>query len=169
MKFKHLVFFLFSPFGLWSQNPEGFEKMAKRMEGDAVPVISREQLKKDIQSKKTLVILDAREKNEYEVSHLPDARFVGYKDFDIAKLKDINKNTPIVVYCSVGYRSGKIGEDLKEAGFTKVYNLHGGIFDWANHQLPLETKEGKKTTEVHGYNSKWAEYLNKEVAKPVLK
>ena len=64
--------------------------------------------------------------------------WVGYEDFKITRLPEVDKNTPIVVYCSVGYRSEKIGEKLRKAGYTNVTNLFGGLFTWANENRPLK-------------------------------
>ena len=88
------------------------------------------------------VYLDARESREYEVSHLTNARHVGYDNFDIESLKDIPKESKIIVYCSVGYRSEKVAEKLVAAGYEDVYNLYGGIFEWTNQGLKVRNKEG---------------------------
>ncbi len=55
-----------------------------------------------------------------------------------------------------------------DLGFMNVYNLHGGIFDWANNTKQLENKKGQPTKSVHGYNEKWSKYLNDQVVKPVI-
>lgn len=95
------------------------------------------------------VILDARSKAEFDVSHLPGARPFG---------PDIPKDAAIVVYCSVGYRSSQLARQLTHAGYTNVANLDGGIFQWANDGRPLEG--GRK---VHPYNAHWSRYLNPEL------
>ena len=75
------------------------------------------------------LLLDAREKNEFQVSHMKDARWVGYDDFNLDRVSDIPKDSAIVVYCSVGYRSEKVTQQMRDAGFTNVHNLYGGIFE----------------------------------------
>jgi rhodanese-related sulfurtransferase len=62
------------------------------------------------------ILLDAREKEEYQVSHLKDAKHVGYNNFEMKSVKDIPLDQSIVVYCAVGYRSEKIAEKLVKAG-----------------------------------------------------
>jgi rhodanese-related sulfurtransferase len=81
---------------------------------------------------KQSLFLDAREKKEFDVSHIREAKWVGYKSFDPSLLNAVPKDSPIIVYCSIGYRSEKIAEKLKAAGFTNVSNLYGGIFEWVN-------------------------------------
>lgn len=104
-------------------------------------------------------ILDTREKLEFETSHIPGAAYLGYKEFDPTQLEKLDRNKPVVLYCSVGYRSEKIGEKLQNLGFTKVYNLYGSIFEWANQGYPLENGVGASTTQVHTYNKKWSQWL----------
>ncbi len=109
-------------------------------------------------------VLDTRESQEYDVSHIPGALHVGYDDFDIDQLSGLERGNPVLVYCSVGYRSEKIGEKLQKAGFKNVYNLYGSIFEWVNCGLPVEDANGHKTNKVHTYNKKWSRWVdNKEV------
>ena len=100
------------------------------------PFISAKSLYK-VQT--TSVVLDAREKQEYQVSRIENALHIGYKNFDLNELRDLisDKNTTLIVYCSVGVRSGKIAEKLIANGYTSVYNLYGGIFDWVNKGYPV--------------------------------
>ena len=135
-----------------------------------VPIVSTEKLAQEIDGEKnvSVVLLDTREKNEYEVSHLARARWVGYKGFKLESVKDLEKDAEIVVYCSIGYRSEKVGEKLKAAGFTNVRNLFAGIFAWANEGRYMENKDGVKTQAVHGYDEEWSKYLSSQVPK-VLK
>lgn len=107
------------------------------------------------------LILDTREKNEYEVSHIENARWVGFDTFDDKTLADLPKDTLIVLYCSVGYRSERIGERLQELGFTNIYNLYGGIFEWKNHNHPVVDTSGHETDKIHAYSKKWGVWLYK--------
>lgn len=113
-------------------------------------------------------LLDARERNEYEVSHLEDAQWVGYDDFDLERVANLPKDTAIVVYCSVGYRSEKVVEQLQAAGFTNVQNLYGGIFEWANEEKSVVDPKGEPTNKVHAFDRVWGVWLNKgkKVYKP---
>lgn len=106
------------------------------------------------------LFLDAREKSEYEVSRIPDARWIGYDDFQMDRITALPKDKPVVVYCSVGYRSEIIGRKLRKAGFSKVYNLYGGIFEWSNMGFPIETTTGKPATRIHTYNKDWSQYVH---------
>ena len=161
-KISQFFFIATMPFIASAQNPEGFDKMAKKMVDKAVPIITSPQVLKLQDKGKSIIFLDAREKPEYEVSHIKNAKYVGYDNFDLKTIKNLDKNSTIIVYCSVGYRSGKVGKKLREAGFTSVFNLYGGLFDWANNGNPVYADSGKVTT-VHPYNGTWGKWLKPEL------
>lgn len=106
------------------------------------------------------VILDTRKLEEFKVSHIKNAAWVGYKRFNIKSIEKRfpDKTTPIVVYCSIGVRSEDIGEKLLEAGYTDVKNLYGGIFEWTNNGNALIDSVGT-TKKIHGYNKQWSKLL----------
>jgi rhodanese-related sulfurtransferase len=112
-----------------------------------------------------IVVLDAREKTEYEVSHIKDAVYIGYKDFNERQIQGLleDKSQKIIVYCSLGVRSEDIAEHLKNKGYTRVYNLYGGIFEWVNHGLPVYNNEGKRTDSIHAYSENWSRFLKKGI------
>jgi rhodanese-related sulfurtransferase len=117
------------------------------------------------------LILDSRSEEEYAVSHFAKAqRIDGRSDLSIAPvLKNIPKSTPIIVYCSIGYRSSRVAQKLMEAGFKNVSNLEGGIFQWANEgraetQIrPGSLVQGEQITQtVHPYDAWWGMLLNRQ-------
>lgn len=156
---KHLFlyFFLF-PSVLFSQiSDPTFKKVLDKMYKHTVPLITIDSLK----NLKNVYLLDAREKTEFDVSHLKYARNVGYLWFDMRDIYDIPKNETIVVYCSVGYRSEKIGEKLIKEGYVKVYNLYGSIFEWINQGNPVYKTNGIQTSEIHTYNKNWSKWVKR--------
>ncbi|WP_144604878.1 rhodanese-like domain-containing protein [Algoriphagus algorifonticola] len=106
-------------------------------------------------------VLDTREKEEYQVSHLKGAVWVGYDQFPTFSLDRLDKSIPVLVYCTVGARSQNIGKKLIENGY-EVYNLYGGIIHWANEEYPLYKGENR-TDKVHTYTRAWGIWLNKGV------
>ena len=66
-----------------------------------------------------------------------------------------------MVYCSVGYRSSILAEKLQDLGFTRVYNLEGSIFKWANEGRPL-AQDQTPVQKVHPYNTDWGKLLEKK-------
>jgi rhodanese-related sulfurtransferase len=106
---------------------------------------------------KTL-FLDTRTPEEYKVSHIKNARFENYEDFNVSSLASVPRDTPIIVYCAVGYRSEKVTKKLTDAGFKNVTNLYGGIFEWVNNGYPVVDSNGP-TKKVHAYNKIWGRWL----------
>lgn len=113
----------------------------------------------------SVLLLDAREPNEYRVSHLKNALHVGYNKFNIQQIiqQTPNKNQEIVVYCSIGVRSETIGNALKKAGYTNVKNLYGGIFEWKNKNYAVVNLQGRETDSIHAYSKEWGKWLQKGI------
>ncbi|BAT54893.1 hypothetical protein NOS3756_38680 [Nostoc sp. NIES-3756] len=105
------------------------------------------------------LVLDARSQVEYDVSHIQTAVRVDPLTPDFTALLSGSHNTPIVVYCSVGYRSAKIAQQLKNLGFPQVFNLSGGIFQWANEGRPIFKDDTSPVTLVHPYDAMWGNLL----------
>ena len=152
--FCMLLFLTFS-----GQAQKKIDRTLRLLNNESVPYIQVSEAN----SKDNLLYLDARKKAEYEVSHLKDAIWVGYDEFDPQRLMEFvrDTSTTIVVYCSVGVRSEDIGEKLQALGYTNVYNLYGGIFKWKNSGLAVFDTVGKETNRVHAYNRLWGKLLTK--------
>ena len=154
--FLHIAFFCVALSGFSQETLSG---LLKQYNTNSVPYISVQEL---AMPKTHSIILDAREQQEFDVSHIKNAFFVGYNDFNLETVENLitNKNDLIVVYCSLGIRSEVIAEQMKKSGYTNVYNLYGGIFEWKNADFPVYNNEGK-TDKVHGFSKEWSKWLTK--------
>jgi rhodanese-related sulfurtransferase len=133
-----------------------FDAMIDSTLQKTVPFMSSDNL---LDNYENYTILDTREIDEYNISHLKKAIHVGYDNFNMnTTSKKLSLNTPIVVYCSVGYRSEKIAEKLIKKGY-KVYNLYGGIFKWKNMKNTVIDTSNIETNKVHCYNEEWSKWL----------
>ncbi len=144
----------------------GQQSLEKKLESlylHTVPLIQPEQLEHWQQSGKQLVLLDIRSPEEYKVSHLMGAELIDYETFNPENIVHLSKSSTVVVYCSVGYRSERIGEKMNELGFQDVYNLYGGLFYWKNYGHPVVNSENQPTDSVHVYNRVWGKYLKKGI------
>jgi rhodanese-related sulfurtransferase len=108
------------------------------------------------------VVLDARTPVEYAVSHLQGAARIDPRRPTLKGLDAFPRDTPVVVYCTVGYRSARVAQWLRRQGFQTVYDLSGGLFAWANQGRPMEA-DGRPAAEVHPYNTVWGRLLKPEV------
>ncbi|PZV84397.1 rhodanese-related sulfurtransferase [Algoriphagus aquaeductus] len=139
----------------WGQSLAYRTLLSGLYDGD-FPTIKPEQVTKisDYQ------ILDAREKGEFEVSHIQGAKWVGYDTFSLSNVASLDKSKPVIIYCTVGARSQDIGKKLQQEGFAQVYNLYGGIIHWVNEGKPV-VSNGKPTQKVHTYSKTWGIWLEK--------
>jgi rhodanese-related sulfurtransferase len=143
-----------------AQSSKTFDTVVQAFYKHTVPQVKAAQLSLELQQHTTIILLDARENAEYKVSHLTNAKCVGYNNFDKKSVENLPKDTKIVVYCSIGYRSERVGEKLQQMGFTNVYNLYGGIFDWVNQKNMVVDASEKPVRKVHTYNRLWGKLLN---------
>lgn len=139
-------------------NPEFAERL-NSIYRHSVPAITVNELK--AMMKQGVVMLDTREQDEFDVSHIKYARHVGYIWFDMREIYDIPKTDTIVVYCAIGNRSERIGEKLQKAGYRHVFNLFGGIYEWVNQRNPVYNTNDVQTTEVRVYDKNWSKWLNR--------
>jgi rhodanese-related sulfurtransferase len=104
------------------------------------------------------VILDARSPAEYAQSHLRGAARIEPRAPSLRDVGAFPRDTPVVVYCRVGYRSARVASWLRRQGFKTVYDLSGGVFAWGNEGRPLEAN-GRPATQVHPYSTSWGKLL----------
>lgn len=107
------------------------------------------------------VVLDARTEDEYAVSHLRGAVRIDPYRPSLRPLRGFPKDTAIVLYSSVGYRGARVADFLARQGYSRVYNLDGGQFRWANAGRPV-FRQDRPTAEVHPYDATWGLLLESE-------
>lgn len=92
----------------------------------------------DLVNRQHGVVLDVRDKNDFRAGHIVDALNIPHTQIKqrIAEL-DAHKDKPVIVVCKLGQNAGLVARTLKQAGFTQVYKLGGGITEWTSEQLPL--------------------------------
>ncbi len=154
-----LISYLLFILGTASCQTRNYDEMLNSLYGHTVPVIKSSDLSTMMSKSRKPIILDTRSPEEFAVSHLEGARFIDYDHFDKKEVESLPKSMPVVVYCSVGYRSEKIGEELQKIGFRDVKNLYGGIFQWKNEGFQVVNKNEAPTDSIHAYNKTWAVWL----------
>lgn len=136
---------------------DSFNKRIQIFLSGSVPFIEVDSLSsKDLGS---YLILDTRNREEYLISRIPGAIYVG-PDYDASRVESFDKDKCIIVYCSIGYRSEKYGEQLLEKGFPEVYNLYGGIFEWINSGQLVQDAKGTQIKAIHTYNAGWGKFVS---------
>jgi len=91
-----------------------------------------------IMSQQGALLLDVREPGEYSAVHAPNAKLIPLGQVS-SRLKEIEayKDKPIVVMCRSGRRSAQAVTILREAGYTQVSNVNGGILAWESDGLEV--------------------------------
>ncbi len=110
-----------------------------------VPVIRAEALRQALGSASPPVLLDVRTDAERAVSVIPGSLF----DADA-----IAPGVEVIVYCTVGLRSGQTARQLRERGIHAL-NLRGGILAWLAAGGTLVDAQGMPTQRVHVYGRRW--------------
>lgn len=92
---------------------------------------------RDLLSGGAVALIDVREPAEWAINRIVGARLVPKSVLDAgAGLADIPRDRAVVLYCKTGVRSAAVLATLKEAGFTDVRHLEGGITAWAGQLEP---------------------------------
>jgi rhodanese-related sulfurtransferase len=85
-----------------------------------------------------VITLDVRTLGEYAEGHLEGAQLIDFQSGNFEnEISSLDKNATYAVYCRSGNRSGQAVKVMQDAGFTSVFNMNGGVIDWANAGLPL--------------------------------
>lgn len=158
---------LCAPFMVFAADNEELKNVHQELADkfDEVSHMSADQL--DRLPSDQVVLIDVREVEEYAVSHLENAIQV---DPDISNRKFMQrfessvKDKIVIFYCSVGYRSSDLAEDVQDrliqSGARAVYNLKQGIFGWHNAEMPVVNEAGN-TARIHPYDDYWGRLINR--------
>ena len=105
-------------------------------------------------SEKPAIVLDVRNPDEFETSHVQGA--IRYSPEEIDRL---NKAQPVLVYCTVGFRSNEAAKELRKKGFEEIYELRDGLIGWANSGLPVVDHANEVTAAIHVYHPAFQLFL----------
>ena len=107
------------------------------------------------------IILDARTAKEFAVSHIQNGQLTPDERTALNILAGKDKDTEIIIYCSLGYRSGELARKLQQAGYTNVVNMEGSLFQWVDKDYPVFSGEAE-VREAHPYNLWWGRNLRED-------
>ncbi len=87
-----------------------------------------------------LVILDVRTIEEFDEGHIAGAELLDFYRSDFsARLDELDKDQPYLIYCRSGNRSGQTRAIMEDLGFTDVVDVDGGVLAWSDAGLTLVT------------------------------
>jgi rhodanese-related sulfurtransferase len=127
---------LYSSFMVYAvdKTPEQIVKETKA----AIKEVSVDEVKKMIDTRENLILLDVRDKEEYETGHIPNAINIsrGTLDFKVHLIIP-DKNALIIVYCGLDLRSPLATKSLNDLGYKKALNMIGGLKAWKEAAYPV--------------------------------
>jgi rhodanese-related sulfurtransferase len=89
-------------------------------------------------SEEGVITLDVRTPGEFNEGHIEGALLIDFQGGNFEnEIASLDKDKTYAVYCRSGNRSGQAVKVMSDAGFTNIYNLNGGVIDWAGAGLPL--------------------------------
>ena len=97
--------------------------------------ITIEQAKLLIESKPSLIILDVRGQDEYDIGHIERAIIIPLDELE-DRLDELSKNDELLVYCRTGNRSSSAVNILQSNGFTMIFHMKDGITGWIQAGYP---------------------------------
>ena len=102
-----------------------------------IPQIDATEVKKAIDAKENVILLDVRTPSEYAEGHIKESTLMPLQTFQQNVTQLTDKTKKMYVYCRSGSRSAHAVALLQQLGFTNVENMKGGILAWSAKGYPL--------------------------------
>ncbi len=100
--------------------------------------VSVEDVKRLLEARAPVKLLDVRESDEYAGGRLPGALHIPRGYLELRVEGQVQRDEEVVVYCAGGTRSALAAKTLKELGYERVSSLAGGFNRWSDAALPVE-------------------------------
>ncbi|MDY7396225.1 rhodanese-like domain-containing protein [Aureibaculum sp. 2210JD6-5] len=119
-----------------------YEEIVEVEQESIVEVVTPQDFKKKVDNT-DVQLIDVRRPEEYKAGHLKNSKNINVLEEDFVKNAEttLDKNKPVYLYCRSGKRSEKASSKLKEAGFTKIYDMEGGFLAWSAENLEIEKEQ----------------------------
>jgi molybdopterin/thiamine biosynthesis adenylyltransferase/rhodanese-related sulfurtransferase/molybdopterin converting factor small subunit len=101
--------------------------------------IEVKEVKAKLDRGENFVFIDVREPHEYRICNIPGTKLIPLGEFP-KHIGEFDPNAEIIIHCKSGMRSGKACGILRQAGFTNVLNMKGGILAWSDQVDPSVPK-----------------------------
>ncbi|MGK0291226.1 MAG: rhodanese-related sulfurtransferase [bacterium] len=112
--------------------------IAQNKEQQILPQYAQQLIQKN-QNKSGFVILDVRTPYEFQTGHIANAKLLNFYSSNFrSQLAKLDRNKTYLIYCRSGNRSGRSFRLMKQLGFTKIYDVIGGMIRWKQEGLPVQ-------------------------------
>jgi sulfur-carrier protein adenylyltransferase/sulfurtransferase len=130
-----------------------YRDLLQQVKGEIDEVDSTQALDSLRDSERGCVIVDVREREEWDEGHLPGAVHVprGHLESRIERAAP-DKSRPVLVYCASGNRSAFAAKTLEELGYDHVVSLAGGFTDWKRNGNPFKIPQALDETKRRRYS-----------------
>jgi rhodanese-related sulfurtransferase len=145
------------------EEPLDWDQVASLIDSEfpGLPTLTTAELQSVLSSDRPVLLLDVRTPEEFAISHLQGAHQTDSTETAVATVAMTDPGALVVAYCSVGYRSAALVQQLRDRGIDAV-NLEGSIFQWANENRPVYRGPGP-VTEVHPFDDSWGTLLERNL------
>lgn len=102
--------------------------------GDVTARQVAEMLRKDT----SIILVDVRTPEEYQQGHIKGARLMDFYSAEFhAMMQTLPQDRPVILYCRSGRRSDEAMKFLTSIGYSRVFNMLGGIIQWKKDRQPI--------------------------------
>ena len=120
-------------------SPIDYDQFCGTREDETIPAISASELKRKMDAREDVALIDVREPFEFEIARIDGAKLIPLGEIS-ERSGELQREQTIVVHCHSGVRSAEAVRVLQQRGFTNVYNLEGGIDAWSDEIDPSVPK-----------------------------
>jgi len=103
-----------------------------------IPKITVDEVKKLIDNKADLFLLDVRSDGEYKEGHIKGVVLIPINQLE-KRINEVPKDKKVIAICAVGGRSSTATKLLIKNGYTDVHNMVGGMARWRKNGYPVES------------------------------
>ncbi len=109
---------------------ENHQEMKVAEDAETIRIITADEFEEGIAAE-DVQLIDVRTVAEYETGHLPASKNIVMNSpaWETA-IEQLDTSKPVYVYCAKGGRSARCAQQLKDAGFSEIYDLQGGLSQW---------------------------------------
>ncbi len=137
-KISLIAFFLIICAGAYVEAADKTSDQLVKEAKASIKEVSINEVKSMIDKKEKIVLLDVRDKNEFEDGSIPGAINIsrGMLEFKVA-LVIPDKNTKIIAFCGIDLRGPLATKTLNEMGYKNAVNMIGGLKAWKEAGYPI--------------------------------
>jgi len=117
-----------------------------------IPEISVEEVRKLVDAKANVKLVDVREQAEFDEGYVPGATFIPRGFLELRIEDKVPRDSDVIIYCAGGTRSLLAGETLRRMGYTNVRSMAGGFTKWKDAGNPWQKPQSLTAAQRNRYS-----------------